>query len=150
LRVAALVDRAKVSLEVLIYSINRPSIVDAILRAKNRGAVVRVIVDATQIGEDKEQFQLQRLLAADIPVRRDTHRGSMHMKSVVVDNKEFLIGSFNFTNNATENNDESLLIWDCPRNAMLYKRRFELLWSKYTDATAAILKSSDGGVDAGR
>lgn len=71
------------------------------------------------------------------------------MKSVVVDSKEFLIGSFNFTNNATEYNDESLLIWDCPRNAMLYKMRFELLWGKYTDATAAILKGADGGVDAG-
>lgn len=150
MKVVSLVDRSKNSLDILIYSINRPSIIDAILRAKARGVVVRIVVDATQIGEPKEQFQLQRLLAVGIPMRRDTHQGSMHMKVIVVDGKEFLTGSFNFTNNASENNDENILIWDCPRNAMLFKLRFEMLWGKYKDASDSVLKGADGGVDAGR
>lgn len=146
-RVVALIDRTKPSgtLDILIYSINRAVIVDSILRAKARGAVVRVIVDSSQIGDPKEQPQLQRLLAAGIPLKRDTHQGIMHMKVVIRENIEFSTGSFNFTNNASENNDENLLIWDCPRNAALYTQRFNLLWAKFKDARESVLKTADAG-----
>lgn len=152
LRVVALIDRTKAggTLDIFIYSLNRAVIVDAILRAKARGATVRMLLDRDQITDPKEMFQLQRLLAADIPLRRDTHQGYMHMKVVVVDNKEFATGSFNFSNNASENNDENLLVWDCPKNAMVYEQRFEKLWPKFKDATDMILPPPDAGVDAGK
>jgi phosphatidylserine/phosphatidylglycerophosphate/cardiolipin synthase-like enzyme len=146
LRVAAMIDRSRTSLDVAIYSINRISIVDAILRVKARGVSVRVVVDSTQLGEDRERAQLLRLLAAHVPIKRDTHQGSMHMKVVVRDNQEFLVGSYNFTNNATDNNDESVLFWDCPRNATAYSLKFESMWFRYKDASDAILKlPGDGG-----
>jgi len=149
LQVVALIDRASTKLDIIIYSINRPSIVDAILRARARNVPVRIIVDASQIGEQREQPQLQRFIAAGIPLKRDTHQGVMHMKVVVVNEREFLTGSFNFTNNASENNDENLLIWDCQRNALVYATKFEQLWSKFKDATESVMKGSDAGVDAG-
>lgn len=145
LLVAQVIDRTAPngSIDVLIYSINRPSIVDALLRVRARGAMARLIVDSTQLSDPKEQAQLQRLLAAGVPVKRDTRSGSMHMKVVIRDSQEFLTGSFNFTNNASENNDENMLVWDCQRVALVYKAKFEALWAKYKDATDLILK--DGG-----
>jgi phosphatidylserine/phosphatidylglycerophosphate/cardiolipin synthase-like enzyme len=149
LQVVALIDRAVSKLDVIIYSFNRVSIVDAVLRAKARGVNVRLIVDASQIGEPREVLQLRRVLAAGVPMKRDTHQGIMHMKVVVRDNQEFLTGSFNFTNNATENNDENLLVWDCQRLALVYVTKFDALWAKFKDATDSVLKGTDGGVDGG-
>jgi cardiolipin hydrolase len=74
----------------------------------------------------------------------------MHMKVVVVNHREFLTGSFNFTNNASENNDENLLIWDCQKYALVYENKFEQLWAKFKDAAEAVAKAGDAGVsDAG-
>jgi phosphatidylserine/phosphatidylglycerophosphate/cardiolipin synthase-like enzyme len=124
--------------------------VDAILRARERKVPVRMIIDTLQILEPREQAQLQRLLAAGVPMKRDTHRGIMHMKVVIANDREFLTGSFNFTNNASENSDENMLIWDCQRNALTYATKFEQLWAKFKDATELVMRSSDAGVDAGK
>lgn len=126
-------DRATKTLDVAIYAINFPPIVDAILRAKARGVVVRVITDSTQMAQTKQVEQLQRLAAAGIPMKRDTHTGVMHLKVTVADAREFATGSFNFTNNAVLNNNESLLVWECPRNAVLFQAEFDRLWGAFQD-----------------
>lgn len=145
LQVVQLIDRtlAGGTLDLSIYSLNRESIVSALLRARARNVRVRLVLDSMQIGDPKEQPQLQRLLAAGVPMKRDTHSGIMHNKFVVRDAQEFLTGSFNFTNNASENNDENMLVWDCQRLALVYATKFEQLWGKFKDATDSVMK--DGG-----
>ena len=142
-----LMDRATKTLDIAIYAINFPPIVDAILRAKARGVVVRVITDSTQLGQAKQIEQLQRLAAVGVPMKRDTHRGVMHLKTTLVDRREFATGSFNYTNNAVLNNNENLFVWDCPRNAVLYQAEFDRMWSTFKDV---VLPTADAGVkDAG-
>ena len=149
LLVSNLIDRAKTSLEVIVYSLNRPSIVDALLYAKARKVAVRLVIDTSQVIEPKEMVQLKRLMAAGIPMKRDTHQGIMHMKVVIVDNREFLTGSFNFTNNASENNDENAVVWDCQKLAFVYKTKFEQLWSKFKPAEEWITMKAALAADAG-
>jgi phosphatidylserine/phosphatidylglycerophosphate/cardiolipin synthase-like enzyme len=146
LQLVALIDKATKTLEVAIFSINRVGVVDALIRAKQRGVTVRMVVDTTQISQDKETDQLVRLLLAGIPIKRDTHNGYMHSKVVVVDDTWLATGSFNFTNNASDNNNENMLIWSCPRNALLYRQEFERLWLTFKDATEQVRKLA---VDAG-
>lgn len=129
--------------DIAIYSVNRESIASAALRARARGAPVRMVLDTTMIGEAKEKVVLQRLLDAGVAMKRDTHSGIMHNKVVVVNRRIFVTGSFNFTNNATDNNDENVLSWDCQRVATVYADRFDRLWLKFKDATDAVMK--DGG-----
>jgi len=152
LQVASLIDRATKTLEVAIYSINRPSVVEAVLRAKKRGVAVRVVLDTSQMGDDKELPQLVQFRDAGILMKRDTHQGIMHLKLVVVDSAWMMIGSFNFTNNASENNDENVFIWKCPVNALAYRQEFEFMWGKFKDANEQIQKNlnqADAGQDAG-
>lgn len=126
-------DRATKTLDVAIYAINFPPIVDAIVRAKMRGVEVRVITDSTQMRQAKQLEQLQRLAAVGIPMKRDNHSGVMHLKVMIADSREFSTGSFNFTNNAVLNNNESLLVWECPRNAVLFQAEFDRLWGAFQD-----------------
>jgi phosphatidylserine/phosphatidylglycerophosphate/cardiolipin synthase-like enzyme len=142
LQLVSLIDKATKTLEVAIFSINRVVVVDALIRAKQRGVTVRMVVDTTQIGQDKEMDQLVRLLQVGISIKRDTHNGYMHSKVVVVDDTWFSTGSFNFTNNASDNNDENLLIWRCPRNALLYRQEFERMWRSFKDATDLVRKDA--------
>lgn len=135
-------DRATKTLDVAIYAINFPPIVDAILKAKARGVTVRLITDSTQMGQAKQLVQIQRLAAVGIPMKRDTHSGVMHLKVVVADSREFVTGSFNFTNNAVLNNNENLLVWECPRNAVQYQAEFDRLWGTFKDVVVP-----DAGVD---
>jgi phosphatidylserine/phosphatidylglycerophosphate/cardiolipin synthase-like enzyme len=139
-------DRAMKTLDVAIYAINFPPIVDAVLRAKARGVTVRVITDSTQLGQAKQIEQLQRLAAVGIPMKRDTHTGVMHLKVTIADAREFSTGSFNYTNNAVLNNNENLFVWDCPKNAVLYQAEFDRMWSTFKDA---VLPADAGVKDAG-
>lgn len=141
-------DRATKTLDVAIYAINFPPIVDAIVRAKARGVAVRIITDSTQMAQAKQVEQLQRLAAVGIPMKRDTHTGVMHLKVTIADAREFVTGSFNYTNNAVLNNNENLLAWDCPRNAVLFQAEFDRLWSTFKDV---VIPLADAGVtDAGK
>jgi phosphatidylserine/phosphatidylglycerophosphate/cardiolipin synthase-like enzyme len=139
LSVIDVIDRATASVDVAIYSLNHAGIVDALLRAKAKGRAVRVVLDSSQMGSTKEVEQLLRLQAAGIPLKRDTHSGIMHMKVVVVDGgREFVTGSFNFTNNASLNNNENVFAWDCPRNAALYQAEFDRMWSTFKPAVVSV------------
>ena len=139
-KLVALIDTATKTLEVLIYSVNLPEVADAIARAKARGVVVRMIVDTSQLSQAKEIPQIQKLADAGVPMKRDGHAGIMHMKVVIVDDTTFELGSFNFTNGGANLNNENMLIWSCPRNAMLYKQEFERLWATFKPVVL------DGGV----
>jgi phosphatidylserine/phosphatidylglycerophosphate/cardiolipin synthase-like enzyme len=126
-----LIDGAKKTLEVAIYSVNLQGVIDAIIRAQARGVVVQMIVDSSQLGQAKEVQQIQRLADAGVPMKRDGHSGIMHMKIVVVDDTWFETGSFNYTNGGANLNNENMLIWSCPRNALIYKQEFERLWATF-------------------
>jgi phosphatidylserine/phosphatidylglycerophosphate/cardiolipin synthase-like enzyme len=130
-KLVALIDTATKTLEVLIYSVNLPEVVDAITRAKARGVVVRMIVDTTQLAQEKEIPQVKKLADTGVPMKRDGHSGIMHMKVIIVDDTTFETGSFNFTNGAANLNNENMLIWSCPRNALIYKQEFERLWATF-------------------
>jgi len=122
------IDTAKTTLDVAIYSLNRQSVVDAILRAQKRGVRVRLLLDSSQATQAKERQLLYSMHDAGIEMRRDTHVGIMHWKLTVVDDNTFAIGSFNYTDPAVDSNDEYLMIWSCPRNALIFKAEFDKRW----------------------
>lgn len=57
----------------------------------------------------------------------------MHLKVLISDKTEFTTGSFNFTNNAAMNNNESLVAWRCASSALLFQQEFDRLWDSFRD-----------------
>lgn len=138
----ALIDKANVTLDVAIYSLTLSEVTTAIVKAKARGAAVRVVIDTSQMGQPREIPLLVQMLDAGIPIKRDGHSGIMHMKVVIVDDTWLETGSYNYTTGATSSNDENMLIWSCPRNALLYKQKFEQMWSAFIP----VALRADGGL----
>ena len=91
-----------------IYTFSKDDIADALVAAKARGLTVEGITDQEESTMDYEKPILEKLRAAGIPVETQIHTdGIMHIKAIVTDNA-YALGSYNWTDSATYDNDELL------------------------------------------
>lgn len=91
-----------------VYTFTRADIKDALLAAKYRGLDVRGITDRDQYKSLESQKKIiDELVKAGIPVAIQDHAGIMHLKVIVTD-KGYASGSYNWTASATNINDEVL------------------------------------------
>jgi len=121
------------TLNIAIYSLTKENIADAILEAKKRGVDVKVITDKL---ESKSKFQkaiLDKLKTNSIPVKINSHAGLMHLKLSIVDDKTVLGGSYNYTANATKENDENLIVMRNSNIVSDYSTEFNAMWSNTSD-----------------
>jgi phosphatidylserine/phosphatidylglycerophosphate/cardiolipin synthase-like enzyme len=104
------IDGARDYVYFAIYEFTKEDIADALIRAKDRGADVRGIMDAGQSQNIAQARIVQKLEDAGIPVEFQKHeKGIMHIKMLVADNA-YALGSYNWTEAATVLNDEILEI----------------------------------------
>ncbi|NJC97616.1 MAG: DUF1669 domain-containing protein, partial [Anaerolineae bacterium] len=99
----AAIDAARLSIDVAAYSITLNSFRNALLRAHDRGVTVRIVMESTNM----DTSDVQRLLEAGITIVGDNQQGLMHDKFMVIDRSEVWLGSMNFTDSGTydDNND---------------------------------------------
>lgn len=122
------VDSSGKTLDIAIYSLTKKSIVDSIIRAKNRGVAVRIISDKIQSKGKSESRELSELKNAKIPIKLNNHPGLMHMKVTIADINTVTTGSYNYTDNATRTNDEVLVILHDKNIANGFENEFEQMW----------------------
>ncbi len=115
-----------------VYTITRPSIVDAVIGAKMRGLDVRGITDYNQSITTEEKPELNRMKTAGIPIEAPIKEdGLMHIKLLVTD-QGYVSGSFNWTTSATSYNDEVIESGHAPDMHSTYHTIFLELWKKYS------------------
>jgi len=110
---------AKSSLLVQAYSFTSAPIIEAIASAKERGVDVRVILDASN---DTDKYSgATYLLNHGIQPLIDYKPAIAHNKVMVIDGRDVITGSFNFTKAAQSNNAENVLfVRDEPALAKAY------------------------------
>ena len=118
--------RANSSVHVLIYSFTLDSIGDAVLSAYSRGVEVKVVFEKQQVSQYSEFF---RLAAAGVSVRNDTNPSLMHHKVAIIDGHIILIGSFNWSASAEEDNNENLLVIRSAALAATLEAEFQQIWT---------------------
>jgi phosphatidylserine/phosphatidylglycerophosphate/cardiolipin synthase-like enzyme len=89
------------------------------------------------VGSETESAELKTFFCSRVPVRQDGNPKFLHDKLIVVDNHIVISGSFNFSSNATESNDENVMIVDNAQIANLYMQEFDRIWSIATDPDPA-------------
>jgi phosphatidylserine/phosphatidylglycerophosphate/cardiolipin synthase-like enzyme len=130
------VDSALASLDVAIFDVTLDEFAHHLLVA-SRKFPVRVLVDKRQA---KGAHSLVRtLVKGGAQVRFGRQRGIMHNKFTIIDAKMVETGSFNYTNNATRNNNENQLYSANPAVVAAYRKRFEKIWSEGTPVGFAYL-----------
>ena len=120
------INSAVSTLDVAIYSLTYPDIVDAIRTAKLRGVQVRLITDKHESVYKQQEEALKWLGSAGIPFKVNTHSGLMHL--TIADQKIVTTGSFNYSKAASTVNDEVLFVIHSQEAAESFTAEFESMW----------------------
>lgn len=102
------VKAAKTSVLVEAYWFTSSSIAQALVEAHKRGVKVEVILDRSRTEIDNEQADF--IVQKDVPTFIDDKHTTAHNKVVIIDGNVVITGSFNFTDQAENENAENLLV----------------------------------------
>jgi len=127
----AFLDGAQRSLDVAIYDFDLDNAADALVRAKNRGVQVRMVMDSDTLNNTKDQA-IQRAVgkvkAAGIPIVGDNRQPIMHNKFVVRDGDTVWTGSWNFTTGDTYRLNNNAVIFRSRELADNYAAEFRKMF----------------------
>ncbi len=130
--VQAAIDSTNNTMDIAIYGISDDNLSQAIIRARDRGVKVRMIINQSHLFNNKVDPSLQRLIDSKIDIR--TLRGGgqygiMHNKIAVFDSRILFCGSFNWTSKANSNNFENAIFSADTKYLDGYKKYFEWMWT---------------------
>lgn len=125
------IDGARKSVHVLIYSFTDDRLEAALLRAAQRGVDVKIVFDKSQTQERHSlaDEMLTKLGPKRVEFRTGKGRGIMHEKMAVYDGATISLGSFNWTDNARDNNWENIIFVSDAALAARCEREFQRVWS---------------------
>ena len=115
--------------EVLVqaYGFTHNGIAQALVRAHQRGVLVRVLLDKKSASSNR--YVISVLQHAQIDVRQDGKHAIAHNKVMVIDWNKVITGSFNFTNSAATRNAENFLILKSEDLAQQYRLQWKNHWA---------------------
>ena len=121
---------AKQSIACMMYSFTLDDFGDEMVKAKDKGVEIKIILETQQISQYSEY---QKLKAEGIDVIEDNQVYLMHNKFCVFDGKVLTTGSMNFSSNGTNNNDEILAIINNQNLAEQYLENFQKHWQAWNN-----------------
>lgn len=124
---------AKTSVYVQAASFTSTPIAKAIVNAKQRGLDVIVILDKSQIKENRYSLS-SYFINNNVPVYIDYKLAIAHNKVIIIDKKVVITGSFNFTKAAQYWNAENVLIISNPELATRYFNNWQ---TRFKDSVKA-------------
>lgn len=128
-KLTIVINSAKSSVDVAAYQLDLPTVTQALIDAKTRGARVRVVTDVDIYNDPKENPPFKQLEKAGIKVVSGNPNGIMHNKFVVVDNSVVWTGSWNFTTNDTYRYNNNGIVIQSSRLASNYTVVFEKMFN---------------------
>jgi len=123
-----IIDSAKEYIYIMAFYFTDRYMTQYLINTKERGVDVKLILDANGAANYYSKHHI--LKRAGIEVKVENFGGKMHMKSMVIDDEVFVLGSMNFTKTArTKNNENINIIWN-KKEAKAFKGHFVYLWEK--------------------
>ena len=124
--VIASIDSARLTIDAAFYSLSLREIANALLRARDRGVQVRVVMES----DNRDKSVPQALIEGGIPSLGDRREGLMHDKFIIIDRSEVWMGSMNYTVNGAYDDNNNMVHIRSVKVAENYLVEFEEM---YTD-----------------
>ncbi len=121
--------RARRKVDVCVFTITDDRIRAAMLDARRRGVVIRVISDNDKAMD--EGSDIEPLRRAGIEVRVDQTEAHMHHKFALYDDARLLSGSYNWTRSAANYNQENVIVTADRAIVERFRTEFERLWGDF-------------------
>jgi len=143
-RMIQLVDSAKVSVNFMIFAFTDDELSAALVRAARRGVLVRGVHDFTFIYGVSEEasriYNAGRYMPTGPFNREDgnenttvigvaAHGGKLHVKTMIIDGQIVCTGSFNWSTNAIDNNDENMVVVHSAAVASEMQKQWDSVWA---------------------
>lgn len=122
--------RARRKVDVCVFTITDDRIRAAMLDARRRGVVIRVISDNDKAMD--EGSDIEPLRRAGVEVRVDQTEAHMHHKFALYDDARLLSGSYNWTRSAANYNQENLIVTADRTIVERFRAEFERLWGDFS------------------
>ncbi|MCA9563625.1 MAG: hypothetical protein KC561_09055, partial [Myxococcales bacterium] len=123
----AMIDRAQVSVDVATMGFSRQEVIDALVRAHERGVRVRFVGDGRHLEGFVDGYQT--LEALNIPTAYGNMYHIMHDKFFVIDDRYVYTGTGNTTPTGFDRNDNNYVFIDSPDVATEFRDEFEQMLS---------------------
>lgn len=121
------INNAKEELNIAIYNLDNENIVEAISAAAERGVSIKIIADGENTENKDSKKIIDELEALNIPVKINTDE-KMHIKLTISDNETVVTGSFNYTKDSAEDNQEILLTVSDSKLTSAMNDTFNEMW----------------------
>jgi phosphatidylserine/phosphatidylglycerophosphate/cardiolipin synthase-like enzyme len=120
---------AKSSVYFMAFSFTRTDFADALVQKAASGVTVQGVFETRQIAAGGDAAW-NALTAAGLGVRQDGNKYNLHSKVFIIDQQIVVMGSYNFSRNAEESNDENVLIIHDPEIAAAYYAEWQKVWEE--------------------
>jgi phosphatidylserine/phosphatidylglycerophosphate/cardiolipin synthase-like enzyme len=128
-RVYDILTEAEKSIYFLAFSFTSDDLGQIIRTQAENGLDVAGVMDADQvksnIGTEYDPFK-----QAGLKVFVDGNKGLMHHKTMIIDDRVVITGSYNFTRSAETRNDENLVVLYNPAIANFYMEEFNRIYNQ--------------------
>lgn len=122
------IDAAREEVDVAMFTFTSRKLMDALLRAADRGVDVKLMAFAGQRFPFFTEVKSSRINLR-FKKGRGLDRGQMHNKFAVLDGKLLINGSYNWTNMGEHSNTEATILTTLPTYVQPYKAEFDKLFS---------------------
>jgi phosphatidylserine/phosphatidylglycerophosphate/cardiolipin synthase-like enzyme len=126
-----LVNTAQSEILFMAFSFTVDLIGEPMLERAEAGVTVRGVFETTG---SETQFSyygdMQDAGLANMQVRQDGNPRVMHHKVIIIDRQTVVLGSFNFSASANDNNDENIVIVHDPTFTSFFVEEFNTVWSE--------------------
>jgi phosphatidylserine/phosphatidylglycerophosphate/cardiolipin synthase-like enzyme len=133
LRILDVVGAAERSIRFLAFSFTDNDLGELVKQQAKAGLQVQGVFEERGSDTEYSEYGPMRRARPPLDVLTDGNPYIMHHKVFIVDDRIVILGSFNFTGNAAQANDENLLIIYSKDVASLYRAEFERIYKQALD-----------------
>ena len=130
-KILPVLQSAERSIFFMAFAFTRQDFANALLERAADGVNVRGVFETRQIAAGANQaWELLRVGGLAANVRQDGNQYNLHHKVFIIDEAIVVTGSYNFSGNADERNDENVLILHNRDIAAAYLAEWERVWEQ--------------------
>lgn len=129
--IGAEIEQAQSEILFMAFSFTLDDIGEPILDKATAGVGVRGVFETSGATSESSYYgDMEAFGLPNLAVRLDGNPRIMHHKVIIIDGETVILGSFNFSSNANNSNDENILIVHDPGFASYFVEEFTAVWDE--------------------
>ena len=128
--IGRVIARADEEVLFMAFSFTSDDIGEAVLERGEAGLTVKGVFESSGVTRYSYFPELADSGLPNVEVRKDGNGRVMHHKVFILDRRTVIFGSYNFTANANDSNDENILIVHDEEFAQFFLEEFEFVWEE--------------------